>query len=56
MEAPTCEASEGLPGELLYTGDLVLVAESLGKLKQKELRWKECTGGKRLKINISKTR
>ena len=41
MDAPIREARDGLPLELLYPDDLVLVAESIGELKEKSLRWKE---------------
>lgn len=56
MEVLTCEVREGLPWELLYADDLVLMAESMGELKEKVLRWKECMETKGLKVNISKTK
>ena len=41
---------------MLYADDLVLVAESLGQLREKILRRKECIEPKGLKNNISKTK
>ena len=45
-----------MPWELLFVDDLVLVAESIGELKEKVLRWKEHMKIKGLKINTSKTK
>ena len=39
-----------------YLLDLVLVAESMGELKEEVLRWKECMKVKGLKNNIAKQR
>ena len=36
--------------------DLVFVADSMGELKEKVLRGKECIETKQLKISISKTK
>ena len=47
---------EGLPWELLYADDLVLMAESVEDLKEKVLRWKDCMEVKGLKVNIGKTK
>ena len=47
---------EGLPWELLYADDLVLMAESVEDLKEKVLRWKECMEVKGLKVNLVKTK
>ena len=47
---------EGLPWELLYADDLVLVAQSKEELREKVLRWKECMDLKGLKVNIEKTK
>ena len=47
---------EGLPWELLYADDLVLVAQSKEGLREKVLRWKECMELKGLKLNIEKTK
>ena len=44
MEALSCEFRTGCPWELLYTNDLVIVAESLGELtvriKIGKMEWK----------------
>ena len=56
MEALTQDVREGLPWELLYADDLVLMAESIEELKGKVLRWKECMEAKGLKMNIGKTK
>ena len=50
------EVREGLPWELLYAEDLVLMAESIQELKWKVLKWKECMEVKGLKMNIGKTK
>ena len=44
IEALTCEARERFRGELL-------VAESMGEVKEKVLRWKEHMEARGLKIN-----
>ena len=56
MEVVTRGVKEGLPWELLYADDLVLVAQSKEELREKLLRWKECTELKGLKVNIEKTK
>ena len=56
MEALTQDVREGLPWELLYAGDLVLMAESIEELKGKVLRWKQYMEAKGLKVNIGKTK
>ena len=56
MEVLTQEVREGLPWELLYADDLVLMAESVEDLKEKVLRWKDCMEVKGLKVNIGKTK
>ena len=56
MEVVTRGVKEGLPWELLYADDLVLVAQSKEELREKVLRWKECMELKGLKINIEKTK
>jgi hypothetical protein len=40
MEAVTKEVRGGLPWELLYADDLVLMAETLGELSEKLRKWK----------------
>ena len=56
MEVVTWGVKEGLPWELLYADDLVLVAQSKEELREKVLRWKECMELKSLKVNIEKTK
>jgi hypothetical protein len=45
------ELKEGLPWELLYADDLVLVASSKRELKEKIQKWKISMESKGLKIN-----
>ena len=56
MEVVTQGVKEGLPWQLLYADDLILVAQSKEELREKVLRWKECMELKGLKINIEKTK
>ena len=41
MEAVTHDVREGLPWEMLYTDDLVLVGKCEEKLKEKLRKWNE---------------
>jgi hypothetical protein len=56
MEAVTKEVRGGLPWELLYADDLVLMAESLGELSEKLRKWKAALESKGLKVNMKKTK
>ena len=56
MEVVTRGVKEGLPWELLYADDLVQVAQSKEKLRERVLRWKECMELKGLNVNIKKTK
>ena len=56
MEVLSQEIREGLPMELLYADDLVLIAESMDGLKEKIMRWKECVEVKGLRVNVGKTK
>ena len=56
MEVVTQGVKEGLPWELLYADDLVLVAQSKEELREKVLQWKKCMALKGLKVNIEKTK
>jgi len=56
MEVLARRVKEGLPWELLYADDLVLIAESMDGLKEKMNKWKECMEAKGLKVNIGKTK
>jgi hypothetical protein len=56
LEALTRNARTGLPWEILYADDLVLMAESEQSLVEKVLAWKSCMESKGLKVNIGKTK
>jgi hypothetical protein len=56
MEAVTRNFRGGLPWELLYADDLVLIAESLEELLEKLRRWKLGLERKGLKVNVNKTK
>ena len=50
-EAVTHNVREGLPWEMLYADDLVLVGKCGEELKEKLRKWNECLKDKGLKIN-----
>ena len=56
LEALSREFREGLPMELLYADDLVLVAETEELLIEKLRKWKKGMELKGLRVNISKTK
>ena len=56
MEALSRDCREGLPFELLYVDDLVLMAESREGLAGKLGVWKKSLEAKGLRVNISKTK
>ena len=56
MEAITKYTKSGLPWELLYADDLVLITESETELISKIRQWKQCLEKKGLKVNVSKTK
>ena len=56
MEVITREARTGLPWELLYADDLVLIAKSKEELKEKIGKWKECMEAKGMRVNVRKTK
>ena len=56
MDVLTQGVREGLPWELLYADDLVLVAQSLEELSERIVRWKESMEAKGLKVNVGKTK
>ena len=56
MESVTHNVREGLPWEMLYTDDLVLVGKCEEELKEKLRKWNECLKDKGLKINEEKTK
>ena len=47
--------SAGLPWEMLYADDLVIMADSLDELNEKLERWKAELSAKGLKVNTKKT-
>jgi hypothetical protein len=55
LEALSLHFREGLPWELLYADDLVLLAESEEKLIEKFRHWKDGMKAKGLGVNIEKT-
>ena len=56
LEALSREFREGLPMELLYADDLVLVAETEELLMEKLRKWKRGMELKGLRVNIGKTK
>ena len=56
MEVVTREVREGLPWELLYAHDVVLMAKSEAELKEKILKWKAHMEAKGLKVNAGKSK
>ena len=56
MQAITRSTKTGLPWELLYGDDLVLMAKTMEELIEKINRWKDCMERKGMKVNIAKTK
>ena len=56
LEALTQHFGCGLPWELLYADDLVIIAESEESLMEKTRKWKEELEMKGLKVNVGKTK
>jgi hypothetical protein len=56
MDMVSKELREGLPWELLYADDLVLLADSEEELKVKIMKWKAGMEAKGLKVNVGKTK
>ena len=56
MEAITRGSRKGLPWELLYADDLILVAESVEELRRKLHSWKVSLEEKGMRVNIKKTK
>ena len=52
----TEHAREGLLNEILYADDLVLMSDTLEDLRQRFQRWRNAWEGKRLKVNVGKTK
>ena len=56
LEALSREFRAGLPWEMLYADDLVLIAESLEELEQLYANWKNEMEQKGLRVNVGKTK
>ena len=56
LEALSPGFNAGLPWELLYADDLVIMADSLDELSVKLERWKAESSAKGLKVNTKKTK
>ena len=56
MDQVTKESREGLPWELLYADDLVLIAPSKEELQRKLEAWRTSLVGKGLKVNAAKSK
>ncbi|MBJ5496484.1 hypothetical protein JGG50_25205, partial [Salmonella enterica subsp. enterica serovar Typhimurium] len=56
MDVITKDVREGLPWEVLYADDLVLVAECEEKLKVRVQKWKASLETKGLRVNVAKTK
>ena len=56
MDVISREIRGGLPWELLYADDLILMAESEEELRQKVRKWKDSMEAKGLKVNVNKTK
>ena len=56
LEALSLEFRSGLPFELLYADDLVLIAEDEREAQEKFQRWREGLSSKGLRVNVDKTK
>ena len=56
LEASTRKCRKGLPYELLFVDDQILMAESKDLLLERLSLWKVCMEAKGLKVNIGKTK
>ena len=56
MQAVTKHVASGLPWELLYADDLVIMAESEDELRTKLIEWKSEMEKKGLRVNMGKTK
>ena len=56
VDVATNEMKEGTLQELLYSGDLVFIAETVAELQQKCYSWKSALESKGLRVNMVKTR
>ena len=56
LEALTRKCRKGLPNELLFVDDLILMAESMELLLERLSVWKVSMEAKDLKVNVGKTK
>ena len=56
LEAISRECREGLPWEMLYADDLVLIDETAEDLEERYKAWRSCIEGKGLRVNLGKTK
>lgn len=56
MDEVTKSAKDGLPHEILYADDLVLMSDSMEGLREKFVKWRDSLEKKGMKVNISKTK
>ena len=56
LEALSIECRSGLPWEMLYADDLVIIAESLEELEERYSAWKNGMECKGLRVNMAKTK
>ena len=56
LEALSMEFRSGLPFEMLYADDLVLIAENEIEAQEKYRRWRDGLNSKGLRVNVDKTK
>ena len=56
MDAVSCEVRSGLPSELLYADDLVIMAPTMEQLGRRVSDWRASLLGKGLKVNAGKSK
>ena len=55
MDVVSCEARSGLPSELLYADELVIMAPTMEQLGKRVADWRASLLGKELKVNAGKS-
>ena len=56
MDVVSSEANSGLPSELLYTDELVLMAQTMEQLGRRVAEWRASLHDKGLKVNAGKSK
>ena len=56
MDVVSSEARSGLPSQLLYLDDLVIMAPTMEQLGRRMADWRASLLGKGLKVNVGKTK